>query len=87
MSHDGDSWGQCMMFSFAIAGCLYRHGTVPDEWEFKPGLSEAQPPIEWPDIEIESVYQDDKINLNELTNTGNIFIRYANIFRTQNKDY
>ena len=88
MSHDGDNWGQCMSFHFAIAGTIYRNdGNVPAEWQYKPGLFTYEPPKEWPDNEIETMLTDNDVTMPELIEAGNIFSRYSDILKAQGQDY
>jgi hypothetical protein len=38
-SLEGDDWGSCMSWRFAIAGELYARGApIPEEWQYRPGL-------------------------------------------------
>ena len=88
ISHDGDDWGQCMSFWFAIAGTVYRHnGITPREWQFTPGLSADKTPTEWPDSEIDAMFTNDEITMNDLVKSGNVFARYANILKAQGTAY
>ena len=52
ITNDGDIYGNCMAWWFAVADVLYfeRDGAVPDEWEFNPGA--AQEPEDTYHVEV-----------------------------------
>lgn len=88
MSHDGDDWGQCMAFRFAIAGTIYRNGgDIPQSWVYQPGVFEAEPPQDWPEVEIEEMFQSGLISMEDLIQAGEVFKRYSDILEAQGKDY
>lgn len=77
----GDPWGSCLSVHFQLADYLHfkRSASVPQHWEYSPGLGSDIDP-EW-----ENFFESTP--LEQLIQFGNILERYANILRTQGKDY
>lgn len=37
LMHDGDEWGNCLSWWFAVAGEMYERGLdIPPEWQYRP---------------------------------------------------
>lgn len=88
ISHDGDDWGQCMAFWYAIADTLYREdGDIPNSWQYKPPLYVDEKPDSWPETEIDHMYQEGVISLDDLTYAGRVFERYSDLLKAQGKSY
>lgn len=88
ISYDGDDWGHCMAFQFACADLIHFHtgGSVPEHWEYRPGLGNGDFES-WPDSELYAMVEDFTISEKDLIQAGNVFCRYAECLRKHGKDY
>lgn len=81
---DGDPWGWCMAWWFAIAGTLYDRGEdIPREWQYGPGARQGPEP----DSFEETAIRDLEISSPALIRMGNVLTRYASWCKFKELDY
>jgi hypothetical protein len=81
---DGDPWGWCMAWWFAIAGTLHDRGdSVPAEWQYRTSPLGGVDPDDWH----ASAIRDLEIGAPALVHAGNVLMRYAARCRRAGLDY
>ena len=84
LTSDGDAWGNCMQWLFAIGDHLtFNTDTpVPDAWEFRPS---PLGPDE--DSFVYQFLQEDHVPAGEVLSFGHALIRLRDILQAQGRDY
>ena len=85
-----DPWGTCMTHLFGIATALYCHGSgPPDEWQFRPGGLSAVDTgdLDWPDSEYLERLERHESLPEELTEAGEILLRWRSRIKRAGLDY
>jgi len=83
-SGDGDPWGWCMGWWFAIAGTLHDRGeTVPAAWHYRPSPFGGVDPD---DFNASLIAELDTTSP-ALVHAGNVLSRYAERCRRAGRDY
>lgn len=81
-SDNGDAWGRCMTWWFALADYMYDHDMViPDEWEFRHGLSSDVDSFEY------SLLDEEGMTASECRRFGNALSRLARRIKSVGRDY
>lgn len=80
---DGDEWGWCLGWLFAVCDTLLfdRNEEVPAHWEFRPSPMGKSSDDEWRD----EVLGD--MSNSQLLYVGEVLHRYSNNLRRMGKDY
>jgi len=83
MTYDGDAWGSCMRWLFAICDFLeFNRSGTPDHWQYRPSPMGAD--------EEDSSYQflmDSEIPHEEIVEFGNCLIRLRDILEKKGESY
>lgn len=87
--HDGDEWGLCMSWFFAVAHTLYHLDEVPAEWQYSHGLCDGdmRDPDEFEESEIAYLMVENLVTVEDLINFGHFLDHWSDELREAGKDY
>jgi len=86
LTSDGDSWGHCLCWLFAIADEIYFNRcdeiSVPDKWQFRPScIGPSNDPESYETEIVEGTETHDLLQF------GQVLHRYADRLKRAGKDY
>ena len=84
LTSDGDAWGNCMQWLFAIGDHLTFNTNipVPAEWEFRPSPLGADD-----DSYVFQFLREDHVAADDVLSFGHSLIRLRDILQSQGRDY
>jgi hypothetical protein len=89
----GDPWGNVMGMRFGISYVLFAtSNSIPDEWEFSPGMGEISPEAirledGYPDVWLLDELEAGTVTADELVHAGNVLARFGSILEAKGMDY
>jgi hypothetical protein len=83
-TNDGDHWGNCMQWLFAVCDYLTfeTDEIVPDEWQFKPSLFGANED----DYNYQTLKELD-VPSEDVLHFGSLLIRFSEMLKRKGLDY
>lgn len=83
-TNDGDHWGNCMQWLFAVCDYLTfeTDEIVPDEWQFKPSLFGANED----DYNYQTLKELD-VPSEDVLHFGSLLIRFSELLKRKGLDY
>jgi hypothetical protein len=86
---DGDEWGNCLGWHFAVAHVLYHFDEVPSEWQYNHGLcdDDMRDPASNDEAELIYLMEDCGITTDDLVSFGNMLNNLHDILIHEGKDY
>lgn len=93
LSFDGDEWGNCQAWRFAIAHLLHHMDRCPDEWQYVHGLCYADGLSYLEDVgddteqDIMDMLRAGLVNVLDLIEFGTMLNNLRDILELENKDY
>lgn len=85
---DDDAYGSTMELWFGVADVVYHTGlTVPLDWQYRHSPVCTGTFDNWPDAEIQTLYDIGDVTGDELIYFGQILARYASILQAMGKGY
>lgn len=93
LGDQGDPWGTCSGFLFALAEVIH-HDTdcdVPSEWKFSDSPMHTtawdREDVDWPESEIQDMQWYGECSANDMIAFGNVLIRYGHFLKSIGRDY
>ena len=83
-TNDGDHWGNCMQWLFAVCDYLTfeTDESVPDEWQFKPSLFGANE-----DCFNYQTLKELDVPSEDVLHFGSLLIRFSEMLKRKGLDY
>jgi len=83
-TNDGDHWGNCMQWLFAVCDYLTfeTDEIVPDEWQFKPSLFGANED----DYNYQTLKELD-VPSEDVLHFGSLLVRFSEMLKRKGLDY
>ncbi len=89
-TEDGDEWGDCMGWFFAVAHVLYHLDEVPVEWDYNHGLCLDYDPTDskdYDEAELQYLMAEELVTVQDLVEFGNTLNNVYYTLIEQGKDY
>jgi hypothetical protein len=82
-THDGDAWGNCMGWRFAVAAEMWHRGlAIPSEWGYSPGMASDPRELETLEGETCADATDEALEL-----FGAVLLRVYDKLKAAGEDY
>jgi len=84
LSNDGDQWGNCMQWLFAVCDYITfeKDECVPDEWQFKPSpLGADEDDFNYQTLKELNITSKDALHF------GNLLVRLRDLLQRKGLDY